>query len=117
MPPVLNQMKSTNTESFAVHGEEIDSRDSGNMEFDKVRSESRLSREAFTFDKPRFDIEKMLIFEERLKKDENIKKLMQMSPSVPNGFNMNCTQMDEKDFSTIICQGILSNEHLLGLKE
>ena len=61
------------------------------------------SRAAFSLNGSHIDIDKMILFEERLKKDENIKKLMQMSPSIPNGFNMNCTQMDEKDFSTIIC--------------
>ena len=45
----------------------------------------------------------LLNFEERIKKDEDIKKFIQMSPSIPNGFNLNCAKVDEKDFSTIIC--------------
>lgn len=56
-------------------------------------------------------------FEERLKKNEHIKTFMKMSPSIPNGFDMNCTNVDVDDFSTIICQTLLSNDHILGLKE
>lgn len=40
-----------------------------------------------------------------------------MSPSIPNGFDMNCTCVNVDDFSTIICQSLLSNDHLTGLKE
>lgn len=56
-------------------------------------------------------------FEERLKKHPSIKQFMKMSPSIPNGFDMNCTNVDVDDFSTVICQTLLSNDHILGLKE
>lgn len=59
----------------------------------------------------------MTEFEARLKKNAVIKKFMEMSPSIPNGFDMNCTKVDVDDFSTIICQTLLSNDHILGLKE
>lgn len=55
-------------------------------------------------------------FEERLKKCDSIKKLLVMSPSIPNGFDMNCTTIDVDDFSTVICQALLSNDHIMGLK-
>ena len=42
-------------------------------------------------------------FEERLKKCDSIKKLLVMSPSIPNGFDLNCTTIDVDDFSTVIC--------------
>ena len=45
----------------------------------------------------------MMEFEERLKKNQAIKELMKMSPSIPNGFDMNCTMVNVQDFSTIIC--------------
>lgn len=56
-------------------------------------------------------------FEERLKKHPSIKQFMKMSPSIPNGFDMNCANVDVDDFSTVICQTLLSNDHILGLKE
>jgi hypothetical protein len=55
-------------------------------------------------------------FEERLKKCKFIKDLLRMSPSIPNGFDLNCTTIDVDDFSTIICQALLSNDHIMGLK-
>ena len=42
---------------------------------------------------------------------------MAMSPSIQNGFDMNCTTVDDRDYSAIITQALLSNEHLMGLKE
>lgn len=42
-------------------------------------------------------------FEERLKKHPSIKQFMKMSPSIPNGFDMNCANVDVDDFSTVIC--------------
>lgn len=62
-------------------------------------------------------LEGVLNFEERLKKEQSIKKLMKMSPSIPDGFDMDCTLVDENDFSTIICQAHLMNDYILGLKE
>jgi hypothetical protein len=55
-------------------------------------------------------------FEERLKKCTFIKDLFVMSPSIPNGFDLNCCAVDVDDFSTIICQALLSNDHIMGLK-
>ena len=63
------------------------------------------------------DVTDLMEFEERLKKNEIIKKFMSMSPSIPNGFDLNCTNVDDNDFSTIICQAMLSNDHIIGLKE
>jgi len=40
-----------------------------------------------------------------------------MSPSIPDGFNMNCTRANPDDLSSIICQAHLSNENVMGLKE
>jgi hypothetical protein len=59
----------------------------------------------------------LMSFEERLKKNATIKALMKMSASIPNGFDMDCTKVDENDFSTIICQAMLSNDYIYGLKE
>ena len=56
-------------------------------------------------------------FENRLKENALIKKFMSISPSIPCGFDLNCTNVDENDLSTIICQALLSNEHIIGLKE
>ena len=56
-------------------------------------------------------------FEDRLKMEQNINDLMKLSASVPSGFDLNCTQLDQNDFSTIICHSLISNEHLIGLKE
>ena len=39
-----------------------------------------------------------------------------MSPSIPNGFDMNCTKLDLMDTSSIITQALLSNDHILALK-
>ena len=55
-------------------------------------------------------------FEERLKKCDSIKNLLVMCPSIPNGFDLNCTAVDVDDFSTVICQALLSNDHIMGLK-
>lgn len=59
----------------------------------------------------------LMSFEDRLKKKAAIKALMKMSASIPNGFDMDCTKVDENDFSTIICQAVLSNDYIYGLKE
>lgn len=56
-------------------------------------------------------------FEDRLKTNPKIKALMKMSPSIQNGFNMDCTIVDESDLSSIITQAILSNEYMMGLRE
>jgi hypothetical protein len=42
-------------------------------------------------------------FEDRLKKCQYIKDLLVMSPSIPNGFDLNCCAVEVDDFSTIIC--------------
>ena len=55
--------------------------------------------------------------EELVKKEAAFRKFMELSPSVPNGFDMNSTNVNLNDFSTIICHCLLSNEHLLGLRE
>ena len=52
-----------------------------------------------------------------MKKNAAIKELMKMSPSIPNGFDMNCTMVNVDDFSTIISQALLSNDHIVGLRE
>ena len=62
-------------------------------------------------------LDNLLHFEDRLKKQESIKQLMKMSPAIPDGFDMDCTLVDENDFSTIICQAHLSTDFFLGLKE
>ena len=49
------------------------------------------------------NINHLIDFEEILKKNENFKQFMKMSPSIPYGFDMNCANVDENDFSTIIC--------------
>mmetsp|Transcript_22920 Transcript_22920/g.35275 ORF Transcript_22920/g.35275 Transcript_22920/m.35275 type:complete len:109 (+) Transcript_22920:3563-3889(+) len=45
----------------------------------------------------------LMDFEQRLKSNSVIKEFLKMSPSIPNGFDMNCTQVNVDDFSTIIC--------------
>ena len=59
----------------------------------------------------------LMDFEERLKKNESIEEFMKMSPSIPSGFDLNCCNVDVDDFSTIICQALISNDHIIGLKE
>lgn len=70
-----------------------------------------------SLDASKINLIELLEFEERLKKNPTVEKFMEISPSIPNGFNMNCTNVNLDDFSTIICQALLSNEHLVGLKE
>jgi len=59
----------------------------------------------------------LIDFEDRLKKHKSLLEFMKMSPAIPNGFDMNCAMVDENDFMTIICETLLSNDHLYGLKE
>ena len=59
----------------------------------------------------------LINFEERLKNNQMLKDFFKMSPSVPAGLDMDCTQIDLNDFSTIICQAMLSAQHIFGLKE
>ena len=42
-------------------------------------------------------------FEERLKNNVAFKEIMLMSPSIPMGFDSNCTKINLNDLSTIIC--------------
>jgi len=42
-------------------------------------------------------------FEDNLKSNDIIKEFMSMSPSIPDGYDMNCTNVNPDDFSTIIC--------------
>ena len=56
-------------------------------------------------------------FEELLKSHEVFKELFKMSPSIPHGLDLNCTQVNLDDLSTIICQSMLSTAHIMGLKE
>jgi hypothetical protein len=55
-------------------------------------------------------------FDQNLLSNKFIKKLLEMSPSIPNGFDMNCTKLDLMDTSSIITQALLSNDHILALK-
>jgi hypothetical protein len=77
-----------------------------------IRSSSKESSDVF--DK---DNHSLFNFEEKLKKNEVVKKFMRMSPSIPNGFDENCTMLDEHDFSTLICQALISNDYYQGLRE
>lgn len=63
------------------------------------------------------NIQDLVNFENNLKENIYIKNFMVMSPSIQNGFDMNCTTVDDKDYSAIITQALLSNEHVMGLKE
>ena len=63
------------------------------------------------------NINEIVEFEERLKKNESILQFMKMSPAIPNGYDMNCAMVNENDFLTIICETLLSNDYLAGLKE
>jgi len=63
------------------------------------------------------NIKEIIEFEERLKKNEALCQFMKMSPAIPNGFDMNCAMVDDNDFLTIICETLLSNDHLTGLRE
>jgi hypothetical protein len=42
---------------------------------------------------------------------------MKLSASVPSGLDLNSISLDQNDLSTIICHTLISNEHLIGLKE
>ena len=44
-----------------------------------------------------------MAFEERLKNNRAFKEIMLMSPSIPMGFDNNCTKINTNDLSTIIC--------------
>jgi hypothetical protein len=46
---------------------------------------------------------KLMDFEERLRQTKIVKDLLKMSPSIPDGFDMNCTNVNVDDFSTLIC--------------
>lgn len=48
-------------------------------------------------------VDKLLAFEERLKNNTAFKEIMLMSPSIPMGFDNNCTKINLNDLSTIIC--------------
>jgi hypothetical protein len=63
------------------------------------------------------NISDLVNFENNLKENQYIKSFMVMSPSIQNGFDMNCTTVDDKDYSAIITQALLSNDHLMGLRE
>lgn len=62
-------------------------------------------------------INSLVTFEEGLKNSSLLKEFFKMSPSIPAGLDMDCTQIDLDDFSTIICQAMLSTQHIFGLKE
>lgn len=62
------------------------------------------------------DINLIIDFDQNLLSNKFIKKLLEMSPSIPNGFDMNCTKLDLMDTSSIITQALLSNDHILALK-
>lgn len=48
-------------------------------------------------------INSLVNFEEGLKNSSLLKEFFKMSPSIPAGLDMDCTQIDLDDFSTIIC--------------
>ena len=49
------------------------------------------------------DVMDLVNFEGWLKSQSSIKEFLEISPSVPNGLNMDCTAVNADDFSTIIC--------------
>lgn len=59
----------------------------------------------------------LIDFEDRLKNYQQVNELMKLSASVPSGLDLNCITLDQNDLSTIICHTMISNEHLIGLKE
>lgn len=59
----------------------------------------------------------LIDFEDRVKTSHALNELMKLSASVPSGLDLNCISLDQNDLSTIICHTLISNEHLIGLKE
>jgi len=46
-----------------------------------------------------------------------MKEFLSINPAIPDGLNLECTAVNQDDFSTIICQALLSNDHLTGLRQ
>ena len=81
------------------------------------RSNSNIILKGLQAKEEGINVKNLIDFEERVKNEKSLNKLMLMSPSVPSGFDLNSTTLNQCDFSTIICQALISNEHLIGLKE
>ena len=118
-PPQINSNTNQADKDLDKSGEPLASAAEASSSFNQERSNSNsaIQLQFLPQEQKKVDALELMDFEERLKKNQMIKKFMSMSPSIPNGFDLNCTNVDDNDFSTIICQAMNSNDHIIGLKE